>query len=96
MGASHDEKDKTMSNALAMDGMYYLGKVYGENPSINVVESIRYEEPFLDKADIPKLLEDCNKEVGRRGRDWSAAGEELQKEEPNTESPPTQAPKPSE
>lgn len=68
--ASQEDKD-----ALLTLGVFFMGKLYGRNPSFDIEKYINSKGGALDQIDTAKELLRCSDELGKRGAALAKMGQ---------------------
>lgn len=71
--------DKEVSNAGILVSQYYLGRLDGRSPGIDLEAAIEAESKGMDEARMKALLQSCGAAVEKRGKDIEAIGARLEK-----------------
>lgn len=72
-------EDKEISQAGILISQYYLGRLDGRSPGLDLEAAIEAETKGMDDAQMKALLERCGAEVEKRGKDVEALGTRLEK-----------------
>ncbi len=70
-------KDEASAKPASIGLAYYLGKITGNAPAINLIDAVKLESKALQSADPQKLGTACEQEFTRRMADVDALGKAL-------------------
>jgi hypothetical protein len=73
--ASNNDANAKSAGLLA--GLYYLGRLDGHDPGIDLAKAVTDEALKLKPSDVPDLAKTCGAIMMGRGKALSAAGEAL-------------------
>lgn len=83
--AGSDDKDAKM--AAAIGSQYFLGRIDGRSPNLDLEAAIKLEASRLGEAQMRSLLQSCGQLMQSRGKALQEIGERMQAEE-GSQSPP--------
>lgn len=73
--ALSDDQDTKSKGMMA--SLYFAGKIFGANPSIDLKAALAAEVERMEKVDMAALLKACGEEMETRGAQIQAAGDAL-------------------
>ncbi len=74
-----DNQDAEIKNAAVIISQYYLGRLDGRSPGLDIEALIEAETEALDDAQVQALLQSCGAAVEKRGKEIEAMGARLEK-----------------
>ena len=72
--------DKNAEAVGVIASMYFAGKVFGQDPTIDLTAAIKEEAAKLDGDSLRRLLVQCGAEMSERSKQMKAAGQALVEE----------------
>ena len=79
MAAAAGSGDKTVSLGGAIGGQYFLGRIDGRSPGLDLASAIEAEASSLTDADLKALMTSCGQLMQDRGTAVKTIGEQMQK-----------------
>ena len=70
--------DKNTSTIGLMGSFYFAGEVFGSDPHIDLAAAVKAEAQGLTDERVKALLTQCGAEMTDRGKEITAAGQQLQ------------------
>ena len=89
MAAAAGDDDKTANLAGMIGGQYFLGRIDGRSPDLDLESAIAIEAPSLTDADLKALFQSCGQLMQERGQAVEAIGERMERNEPQSSSSPS-------
>ncbi|HMI39914.1 MAG TPA: hypothetical protein VK485_01630 [Sphingomicrobium sp.] len=86
MSATAQSEDKAASLAATIGGQYFLGRVDGRSPDLDLESAIVAEASSMTDASLKSLLQSCGQLMQERGRAVQGIGERMQKKERHSSS----------
>lgn len=72
-----EEKDPNLREASTLGTIYYLGRLDGRTPRLDLEASVAAEASGMKKSDYASLLTSCGRFVEQRGKQLEAVGAAL-------------------
>lgn len=70
--------DAEAADAAMIGAQYFLGRLDGRVPGLDLEAAIAIEAPLLSESDFPGLLQSCGKTMEQRGRQVIEIGKRLE------------------
>jgi hypothetical protein len=70
-----EEPEAKLAGMIA--SAFFMGKIFGENPDIDIESALEAAATQFDRTTATNLLQECGKEMEMRGAQVRAAGEHL-------------------
>ena len=86
MSATAGSEDKTASLAGMIGAQYFLGRIDGRSPNLDLESAIMAEASSLTDADLKALLQSCGELMQDRGKAVKAIGERMEQKQPQSSS----------
>lgn len=77
MGSLQTNSDVKLKNLGISGALFFLGKIVGESPSINLAAVMKAEEAKIMGQSIQAMLKRCTDEFNHRGAQLQTAGQGL-------------------
>ena len=78
--------DKTVAMAGLIGAQYFLGRIDGRVPTLDLERALGDEVSTLRNLEVPALLQSCGKQIEQRGRSLKEIGERIEKKETHSSS----------
>jgi hypothetical protein len=77
MGQLTELEESTKKMAGLIGSAYFMGKIFGEKPDVEVHKALEFEARQVEKIEWSQLLADCGREMTARGDQIEKAGNYL-------------------
>lgn len=80
VGALANDADPKLKSVAMMGGAFFSGKIFGDDPDIDLTAAARAAAPKLTPDAVKPLLASCGQEMAQRGQQVTEAAQALQSE----------------